>query len=143
MVTFEFLGAASIGDEQLPRNDSACVAAHVAPFACGAYRSTKGSGTLRFLASSPYTLRFQHINGELTAELGGGCKGMSVVIEPEPGPAGLVVAIPGGSTLPLCPGTRGAHDQAVSAFLRGELTATITDRSVTLTKGESSATFQR
>ena len=80
MVTFEYLGAAPIGEEQLPRNDSACVAAHVAPFACGAYRSTQGTRDApRSSASSPYTLRFQHINGELTAELGGGCNGMSVV----------------------------------------------------------------
>lgn len=143
MVTFQYEGAAGIGEAQLPRTDRTCVPAHVQPFTCAVSRSTKGTGTLAFLAAAPYTLRFEHSNGELTAVLAGKCNTMSVVVEPEPGPAGLVVAIPGASTAMGCFGVAGAHDAAVSAFFRGELTLSTTGSGITFTKGGTSATFTR
>lgn len=141
MVTFEYQGSAAIGERQLPRTDTTCVTAHVRPFTCAGRRSIGGTGTLAFLRASPYSLRFQHINGELTASLGGGCNGMSVVLQQEPGPAGIIVAIPSGTTTAACGGPSGAHDAAISAFFRGELTATVSGDTVVFTRGSSSATF--
>jgi hypothetical protein len=143
MVTFEYQGVAGIGEPQLPRNDTRCVAAHVAPFACGTFRATSGTGSLAFLRSDPYRLVFTHVNGELTASFTGGCNAMSVVLEPEHGPAGLVVAIPGATTSMGCPGVEGTHDRAVSDFFDGEVTAAVSRTTVTFTKGSSSATFAR
>lgn len=141
MVTFRYQGPAAIGERQLPRNDTTCVTAHVQPFTCTSLRSSGGTGDLAFLRTSRYTLRFQHINGELTASLGGGCNGMSVVLQQDPGPARIIVAIPGGMTTVACGGLRGAHDAAISAFFRGELTATVSGDTVVFTRGSSSATF--
>uniref|UniRef100_UPI0035CA1AF8 hypothetical protein n=1 Tax=uncultured Amnibacterium sp. TaxID=1631851 RepID=UPI0035CA1AF8 len=140
MVTFRYQGAAGIGEQQLPRNDATCVAAHVQPFSCATYRSTGGTGTLSFLAAHPYTLRFQHINGELTAELGGDCNSLSVILQPD---THTVFAIPAGSTLVGCVKERGDRDNAIAAFFRGDMTVSTTADTIVFSLNGSSATFSR
>ena len=138
MVTFEYQGAAAMGEPQLPRNDARCIPAHVTPFGCARFRSTSGTGALAFLGEHPFRLSFQHVNGQLTGSLAGGCNGTAVVFQPDDH---VIFAAPGGSTLMACSADRSARDRAVSDFFRGELTVAITDRTIVFTSGASSATF--
>jgi hypothetical protein len=139
MVTFDYEGVTPLGSRRIARNDRSCVPAHVRPFSCGTYGAVRGTGTLAFLAAHPYRLSFQHMNGELTAELMGQCNALAASVEPDGG-ALTVAGI--ASTLEGCTGPPGARDDAFVRFLTGTLRFQVDGDRVTFTKGASSAVFQ-
>ncbi len=139
-VFFEYQGSAPIGQPQIARNDRRCVPAHVAPFRCGEYRSTGGTGSVAFLAARPFRLSFHHLNGRLTAGLLGRCNALSAELQPD---GEAVVATGGASTMMGCPGVRAADDGAVSDFFHGVLRMRQHDGVVTFSSPRGTATFAR
>jgi hypothetical protein len=139
MVTFEYEGVTAPGSRPIVRTDRGCVPAHVVPFSCGTYRSVRGTGELAFLAAHPYRLSFEHINGELTAELMGQCNALSAPVEPD---GGELVVVSVGSTLEACMGPPGARDTAFVNVLTGTVRFHVDGSEVTFTKGASSAVFR-
>ena len=137
-VFFSYQGAAPIGEQQLPRNETTCVPAHVAPFSCSPYFSSGGSGSVAFLGTNLFRLSFLHINGQLTAVLGGRCNSLSVVLQPD---GNTLVASGGGTTTMLCTGAPGLQDAAVMRFFSGVLTYRIDGSRLTFASGSSSAVF--
>jgi hypothetical protein len=139
MVTFEYDGVTPLGQKPIPRNEFTCVAAHIAPFSCGRYTSTSGTGALAFLRHHQYRLGFEHINGELTVTMKGTCNALSSILEVDGASA---VALPGASSSMACAGPDGGWDDTLARFFDGVLTYRIDGSELTFSSRTATAVFQ-